>query len=225
MVRIVKKLTFTPACAATFSAFCTKGSNAQEATSAKSWSAGRLDGANGGNLSFAAICSDVCNAQEADFAKSCWHIRVSGATGPLWDFGPGTGNDRSQVEVAMKPCMKPAILTLCVILANPASAFTVLDDPEALAILEGYTDAANGPCNPHLNADYDPLVYDVFFPLADALNATGLYPVGAGAFRMHRDTVGADAACAELSGFLSGEFPFDKKAVAARNAAVEVHWK
>lgn len=36
LVRIVKKLTFTPACAATIAAFCTKGSNAQIATFAKS---------------------------------------------------------------------------------------------------------------------------------------------------------------------------------------------
>jgi len=36
LVRIVKKLTFTPAYAATLAAFCIKGSNAQIGTCAKS---------------------------------------------------------------------------------------------------------------------------------------------------------------------------------------------
>ena len=106
----------------------------------------------------------------------------------------------------------------------PAFAFAAADDPEALVLFEGYTDAANGECALYENPQYGTIVWDVFLPQMDAMNATGLYSVGAGAYRMHRDEVGIEAACSEIAGFISGDIAFDKIAVAARNTVVRINW-
>jgi hypothetical protein len=118
------------------------------------------------------------------------------------------------------------LLALCFLIGSnaPAHAFTAVDDIEALALFEGYTDAANGGCVLFENPLYDAIVWDVFAPQANAMNETGLYPVGAGAFRMHAKEVGLQSACAELEGFISGDITFDKRQVAARNTSVRINW-
>ncbi|MEP3342946.1 MAG: hypothetical protein ABJO09_11625 [Hyphomicrobiales bacterium] len=118
------------------------------------------------------------------------------------------------------------VLAICILFGMqiPVFAFTADDDPEALALFEGYTDAANGDCAFFENPEYEIIVWEVFHVHADALNATGLYPVGAGAFRMHRNEVGIETACSEIAGFLSGVVTFDKRAVAARNTVVAIDW-